>query len=188
MPPRHAGTGKLNLYFIAHRHRTQPFSVFIDQLSSLLVHVSTTPNEFILTGDFNIHVVDPLDFKNITFSSLRASFNLTQHITISMHTHGHTLGLIITAVNTLLSPSILHTFPSTSNHYPIFSSLNITPYPPPPSTTFTYRRINSICLLVLISDLSTSQLITNPPTTLPELLSSFNDTVVKNSENIAITE
>ena len=35
---------------------SQPYSVNIDQLSSLLTHVSTTPNEFILTGDFN-----PLD-------------------------------------------------------------------------------------------------------------------------------
>ena len=46
---------------------SQPFSVYIDQLSSLLTHVSTTPNEFIITGVFNIHVDDSLDSQNITF-------------------------------------------------------------------------------------------------------------------------
>ena len=56
-------------------------------------------------------------------------------------------------------------------------SLNITPNPPPHFTTFTYRRISSICLPAFISDISTSQLITNPPTILPALLFSFYDTL-----------
>ena len=66
---------------------------------------------------------------------------------------------------------------STSDHYPIFPSLYITSKPPLSSTTFPYRRINSICLPAFISDLSNSQLITNPPTTLPKSLSSFYDTL-----------
>ena len=78
----------------------------------------------------------------------------------------------------LLTPSIFHTSTYLNlHHYPIFSSLNIISNPHPSSTTFTYRRINSIYLPPFISDLSTSQLITNPPTTLPELLSSFYDTL-----------
>ena len=77
----------------------------------------------------------------------------------------------------MLSSSIFHTSTSTSDHYPIVSSLNITPNPLPPSTTFRYRRIKSIYLSALIFDLATSQLIINSSTTIPELLSPFYDTV-----------
>ena len=132
--------------------------------------MSTSPNEFILTDDFNIYVDDPLDSQKITFSSL-ASFNLTQRVIIPTHTHGHILDLIITAANTLLSLSIFHTSTSTFDQYPIFSSLNITPNPLP---SFNLLHISPYKLyLSFISDLFTSQLITNPPITLHELLSSF---------------
>ena len=34
---------------------SQPFSTFLNQFSSFLSHTATTPHEFIITGDFNIH-------------------------------------------------------------------------------------------------------------------------------------
>ena len=63
---------------------SQPFTSFIDQLSSFLTHVSITPHEFILTGDFNIHLDDPTEQQFILFMSLLASFNLTQYVFISI--------------------------------------------------------------------------------------------------------
>ena len=80
---------------------SQPFTTFNGQLSSFLTHVSTTPFEFILTGDFNIHIDDPADQQSIIFMlmPLQANFNHTQHVFIPKHTHGHTLDLVITIAN-----------------------------------------------------------------------------------------
>ena len=61
----------------------------------------------------------------------------------------------------------------TSDHYPIFTSINVHPNPPPPPTTFTYRRINAIDYPKFIDDLNSSPLITNPPSCLPDLLDLF---------------
>ena len=53
-----------------------------------------------------------------------------------------TLALIITLANTTLNPIITSSYIITSDHYPIFTNINVHPNPPPPPTTFTYRRIN----------------------------------------------
>ena len=40
---------------------SKPFSVFLDDFSSFLSSAATTPHEFIVTGDFNIHLDNPAD-------------------------------------------------------------------------------------------------------------------------------
>ena len=101
------------------------------------------------------------------FFYLLASYNFTQHIKIPIHRHGHTLDLIITPANAILKP-IVTPYIVTSDHYPIFTSINVHPNPPPPPTTFTYRPINDINYHKFIDDLNSSLLITNP-----QLLDSF---------------
>ena len=58
----------------------QPFSTFLNQFSSFLSHAANTPHEFIITGDFNIHVDDLGDTPTIQFFDLLVSCNLTQHV------------------------------------------------------------------------------------------------------------
>ena len=58
---------------------SQPFSTILNQFSSFLFNAATTPYEFIITGDFNIHVDDLGDTQTIQFLYLLASCNLTQH-------------------------------------------------------------------------------------------------------------
>ena len=48
---------------------SQPFSTFLNQFSSFLSSAATTLHDFIIAGDFNIHVDDPLDSQSIQFSS-----------------------------------------------------------------------------------------------------------------------
>ena len=48
---------------------SQPFSTFLNQFSSFLSHAATTHSEFIITGDFNIHVDDLGDTQTIQFST-----------------------------------------------------------------------------------------------------------------------
>ena len=47
----------------------QTFSTILNQFSSFLSHAATTPHEFIITGDFNIHVDDLGDTQTIKFST-----------------------------------------------------------------------------------------------------------------------
>ena len=110
-------------------------------------------------------------------SNFFTSCNLTQHIKIPTHRHDHTLDLIITHANTTINPIITSSHIVTSDHYPIFTSINVRPNPPPPPKTFTYRRINAIDYPKFIDDLNSSPLITNPPSRLPDLLDLFFATI-----------
>ena len=69
----------------------------------------------------------------------------------------------------VFSSSVMVTF----DHVPILSSRNIIPNPPPPATTFTYRRLNKINYHKFICDLNSIPLITNPPVTPTELFESY---------------
>ena len=107
------------------------FATFLNQLSSFLFHAATTPLEFIITGDFNIHGDDLIDTQTIQFFYLLASCNLTQHIKIPTHKYGQTLNLIITLANTTINPVITSSYIFTSYHYPIFTTINARPNPSP---------------------------------------------------------
>ena len=147
---------------------SQPYTTFIDQLICSYSYVKY-PHEFILTGDFNIHLDGPADQQSILAMSLLASFNLTQHVFIPTRTNGHTLDLVITSSNSSLHSVISHAVNTTSDHFQIFSRCHITPNPPTPSTTFTFRGKNSIAISDFTSDLNASKLITDPQSTLLEL-------------------
>ena len=54
----------------------EPFSVFLDEFSSFLSVAATTPHEFLITGDFNIHVDDSRDSLTSQFLYLLSFFNL----------------------------------------------------------------------------------------------------------------
>ena len=56
---------------------SKPFSVFLDELNSFLSFDVTTPHEFIITGDFNIHLNNHSDHATSQFLSLLSSFDLT---------------------------------------------------------------------------------------------------------------
>ena len=40
---------------------SQPISVFLDEFQTFISSADTTPHEILITGDFNIHLDDPLD-------------------------------------------------------------------------------------------------------------------------------
>ena len=85
---------------------SKPFSVFLDHFSSFLSFAATTPHEFIITGDFNIHLDNPADTLTSQFLSLLSSFNLSQHVHFPTHDKNHILDLVITSSNTSLAPAV----------------------------------------------------------------------------------
>ena len=80
---------------------SQPFSTFLNQFSSFLSHAATTPHEFIITGDFNIHVDDLGD--NQTILSQKCSVvslpATVWNAPISPHTLFFSLKLLRSATN-----------------------------------------------------------------------------------------
>jgi exonuclease III len=105
------------------------FSQFLEDFQCLVSTVTTLPHEFIITGDFNIHVDNPTDSYTQQFLSVLNDANLTQHVTFPTHSHSHTLDLVITGINSSLRPSITRINTSPSDHFPVLSTVNITPPP-----------------------------------------------------------
>ena len=100
---------------------SQLISIFLDEFQTFLSSAATTPHEFIITGDFNVHLDDPLDSSSQQFTDLLSSTNLTQHVSVSTHIHNLILDLIITSSHTNLSPTmylITFLFSLTSTFHP----------------------------------------------------------------------
>ena len=106
---------------------SKPNSVFLDDFNSFLSFAATTPHEFIITGDFNIHLDNPTDHLTSQFLSLLSSFNLTQHVNFPTHNKNHILDLVITSSDCSLAPSLSSSHSSPSDHFPVFTRLSINP-------------------------------------------------------------
>ena len=158
-------------------HDPVPFSDFLADLHILIATAATTPHDFIITGDFNLHIDNISDPRTQQFMSLLENSNLTQHVSFPTHQHGHILDLVITTKDSTLLPSITHSLISPSDHFPIFTSLSISPPTPPPLTEHFFRCINSINMNKFIHDIHTSILISHPPNNLHDLVDCYNKTL-----------
>jgi len=74
-------------------HLLQTFLCFLGEFNSFLSFAATTPHEFIVTGDFNIHLDNHSDHATSQFLYLLSSFNLTQHVNFPTNNHNHILDL-----------------------------------------------------------------------------------------------
>ena len=100
--------------------------------------------------------------------------NLTQHVSFPTHRDQHTLDLVITPTSSSLAPIIDYSPVSPSDHFPIFSSLTLSPLSPPPLTQFSFRCFKSISILKFSADILHSRLITHQPTNLCNLSETYN--------------
>jgi len=104
--------------------------------------------------------------------------NLTQHVNFPTHDPGsHTLDLVITSTDSSLNPAVICANTQPSDHFPVFSYLNLSPNLPPPPQSYTYRRLNSIDHTSFLDDLKQSSLITNSPQLLNLLLDEYDTTL-----------
>jgi len=141
------------------------FSQFLEDFQTLISSVSTSPHEFLITADFNIHVDDLADSNAIQFLSILDHANLTQHVSFPTNRHSHTLDLVITSANSTLSPNVT-SLPSPTDHFPIICSLNITNSPTAPIKKYLTRAVRAINITEFCHDIPSSCLITHPPLTL----------------------
>ena len=154
-----------------------PFSTFLSEFQDFLSTASTTPNDFLITGDFNIHMDCP-NSDTDKFLSILSSCGLSQHVNFPTHiTSKHTLDLLITPSVSSLNPTVTYSPTSASDHYPVISTLSLSRPRPPVLTTRYYRCLKSINMLKFQLDIRSSKLLTKPPTGLSELVSCYNTTL-----------
>ena len=85
--------------------------------------------------------------------------------------------LLIYCLQSFSTPAVFCTHWSPSNHFPVFTGLSINPAPLPPPTLHSFRRLHSIDFGSFLTDLESSELISDPPKTLGPLLSAYNTTL-----------
>ena len=76
-------------------------------LSYYLLTIVLYQEQFLISGDFNIHVDNAEDTDAIKLIDLLESFGLQQHVTCPTHKHAHALVLIITLGSGYLSTAYL---------------------------------------------------------------------------------
>ena len=156
---------------------SRPFVTFLSEFSAFLSLATTTPHEYIITGDLNIHVNDKTGSKSQQFHDLLQSHSLHQHVSFPTHNKDNTLDLIITPTDSSLHPAVTCSPATPSDHFLLLTCLNTSTPPPTPATYRSYRRTSSIDIISFISDISKSSLITNPPDSLDDLVACYNFTL-----------
>jgi hypothetical protein len=149
----------------------------LEDFQTLISDVASLPHDFIITDDFNIQVDGLSDFHTQQFMSLLSLANLTQHVSIPTHHHLHTLDLVITTADSLLSPVITQTVNSPSDHCPIFSLLHITPSKPSPLSKHSFCPVKSINIHNFIWGILFSTLIIHTTANLSDQVDCYNSTL-----------
>ena len=141
-----------------------------------MCRAATTPNEFLITGYFNIHVDDPYDSQASSFLTLLSDASLVQHVNFpTQDSSGHTLDFfVITSVDSNLNPEVVRADSQPSDHYPVFSHLSISPDPLPPPQTRTFRQLHSTDHTTLLNDLKQTSLV---PESLSHLVDLYDSTL-----------
>ena len=104
-------------------YRPEHHATFLDEFTEFLSLLHTQHDLIILTGDFNIHVDNPLDPIANAFLNLLDSMGFTQHVSGPTHNKGHTLDLVITKNLTTSITSIIP--PTISDHSCILFTIEI---------------------------------------------------------------
>ena len=156
---------------------SKPFSTFLSEFCSFLSSAATTPHEFLITGDFNIHVNDSSDGHALQFLTLLDSFNLVQHVSSATHISNNILDLVITSNQSNIISSVTISPVSPSDHFRVMSSIKFQPPPLKPAVLHSFRHMKNIDIDGFCDDISSSVLISDPPSSLSELVSCYNKTL-----------
>ena len=68
---------------------SQPVNPFLGLFTCSLPVPTTTPHEFLISGDFDKHVGDPLDLYANKFLTHLNSNSLNQHVNLRIHEYDH---------------------------------------------------------------------------------------------------
>ena len=92
-------SGNITVYSVYRPPNTSSyattFSKCLDDFKSFLTVAAVSPHNFLITGDFNIHVNKLTDAYRNRFYAVLESFNLMQLVSVPTHKDHNTLGLVI---------------------------------------------------------------------------------------------
>ena len=151
-----------------YRPGSQPATaMFMDEFSAVLEVLAIYQSTVIIAGDFNIHCDVADDVHTARLLDLLDAFGLRQHVDKPTHVSGHTLDLIITAVDTILSH--LHVDPPNilSDHSLITCNLPISLQPVDRRRLRLTRRLNMVDSRIFSARVQTSSLCVFPLEDLP---------------------
>ena len=124
---------------------------FCDEFFSLFEYLSSLSQNFLICGNFNIHV-DTISKDSEKFLNCLESCNINQHVHKPTHLHGHTLDLILTP-NDSSAVSNVRVSDFISDHALVLGQLDFTNPALPTSKTVTFRMFHRINMDCLRSDL-----------------------------------
>src|SRR5579872_1284896 len=147
---------------------------FLSDFSLLLEDIATSPADFFILGDFNLHMDNLADHYSTAFNSLLETFDLKQHVSQPTHSSGHILDLLITkSTSTVSDCAIMNPF--VSDHSAILCKLPVTVSTRPSRILKTIRKLSSINITNFSSDILSSSLYTDPSSTLSNYVVQFRD-------------
>ena len=152
-------------------------TTFLDEFSSLLTDIVSSPCEILISGDFNIQVDDTSAPYTSSFLSLLDSFGLTQHIDRPTHEGNHTLDLLISRQESRLISNFSIIDPILSDHFALVASLSVSVPKPTHQTTRTVRALKSINITQFRNDILQSDLYSAVPTSLSDYFQLFKSTL-----------
>src|SRR5208282_4858841 len=156
-------SGNLTVYCVYRPPQSSKYSVefstFLSEFQSFLTVAANTPNSFIITGDFNIHVNKESDPTRTKFTDLLDSFNLSQLVSAATHVDKNTLDLVITLSDSSICHNVSVLPVAPSDHFPVLSILDLPTITPRPPVNRASRRIRSINIESFIHDLMAEPLI-----------------------------
>lgn len=118
-------TSSTKSFVIATIYRSPgPLNNFLIELGDFLSTLVVKYDDFLLTGDFNIHMDKTTDESTKKMASLLQNFGLKQHVNFPTHSGGHILDLVISKDNTQLVQSV-SVAEGISDHHSILVDLSI---------------------------------------------------------------
>ena len=138
----------LGLFYRLDDH---PFLTFLNDMVDYMENNITNRAEFLLLGDFNIHVNKLHDEKVVTFHDFLSSFGLQNHILFPTHKSQNTFDLVITHENVNIVSNFVQG-EMTSDHFAVLFYLHI-PSRPKQEKIIRFRQVKDIDVSKFATDL-----------------------------------
>ena len=161
-------------FLIVYRPPSSSKPDFLSDFSLLLEDFASSPSDFFILGDFNLHMDNLEDHYSSAFATLLETFDLSQHISEPTHSSGHILDLLITKSSSSISECSI-TNPGISDHSAILCKLPITASNRPSRLVKTIRKFSSINIKDFSADILSSSLYYDPSSTLSKFTEQFHD-------------
>ena len=173
-----AGNGHKLILLVVYRPGSAMITQsFYDEFEDTVCAVISMNQNFVIIGDFNVHVDDMSDAHGTRLRCLFDAYGLHQHVQSSTHDHGHTLDLVVTADTTLVFDLQVHEMHKLSDHRCIDFDL---PYSVMQKCTRTVitRNWQNFDTDIFINEVANSELVTTMSDDVNYLFDLYNTTLM----------